>query len=29
MAEAHGDKKLADLFERRFLPELRPGDSDT
>lgn len=20
-AEAHGDKKLADLFERRFLPE--------
>src|SRR5271169_1386412 len=23
-AEAHGDKKLADLFERRFLPEFRP-----
>jgi hypothetical protein len=22
-AEAHGDKKLADLFERRFLPEFR------
>jgi hypothetical protein len=24
-AEAHGDKKLADLFERRFLPEFRPS----
>jgi hypothetical protein len=24
-AEAHGDKKLADLFERRFLPEFRPA----
>jgi hypothetical protein len=24
-AEAHGDKKLADLFERRFLPEYRPA----
>ena len=23
-AEAHGDKKLAALFERRFLPEFRP-----
>jgi hypothetical protein len=23
-AEAHGDKKLADLFERRFLPEFIP-----
>lgn len=23
-AEARGDKKLADLFERRFLPEFRP-----
>lgn len=23
-AQAHGDKKLADLFERRFLPEFRP-----
>ena len=23
-AEAHGDKKLADLFERRFLPEFHP-----
>jgi len=23
-AEAHGDRKLADLFERRFLPEFRP-----
>lgn len=23
-AEAHGDKKLAELFERRFLPEFRP-----
>ena len=23
-AEAHGDKKLADIFERRFLPEFRP-----
>jgi hypothetical protein len=23
-AEAHNDKKLADLFERRLLPELRP-----
>ncbi len=23
-AEAHGDKKLADLFERRLLPEFRP-----
>ncbi len=24
-AEAHGDKKLADIFERRFLPEFRPA----
>jgi hypothetical protein len=24
-AEAHGDKKLADFFERRFLPEFRPA----
>ena len=24
-AKAHGDKKLADLFERRFLPEFRPA----
>ncbi len=24
-AEAHGDKKLAGLFERRFLPEFRPA----
>jgi hypothetical protein len=24
-AEAHSDKKLADLFERRFLPEFRPA----
>jgi hypothetical protein len=24
-AEAHGDKKLADLFERRVLPEFRPA----
>jgi len=24
-AEVHGDKKLADLFERRFLPEFRPA----
>src|SRR5262249_36085662 len=24
-AEAHGDKKLADLFERRLLPEFRPA----
>jgi hypothetical protein len=24
-AEAHGDRKLADLFERRFLPEFRPA----
>jgi len=24
-AEAHGDKKLADLFERRFLSEFRPA----
>jgi hypothetical protein len=24
-AEAHGDKKLIDLFERRFLPEFRPA----
>ncbi len=24
-AEGHGDKKLADLFERRFLPEFRPA----
>jgi hypothetical protein len=24
-AEAHNDKKLADLFERRFLPEFRPA----
>src|SRR6202046_1178569 len=24
-AEAHGDKKLADLFERRLLPEFRPS----
>jgi hypothetical protein len=24
-AEAQGDKKLADLFERRFLPEFRPA----
>jgi hypothetical protein len=24
-AEAHSDKKLADLFERRFLPEFRPS----
>jgi hypothetical protein len=24
-AEAHGDKKLANLFERRFLPEFRPA----
>jgi hypothetical protein len=24
-AEAHGDKKLVDLFERRFLPEFRPA----
>jgi hypothetical protein len=24
-AEAHGDKKLADLFERRILPEFRPA----
>ena len=23
-AEAHGDKKLADIFARRFLPEFRP-----
>jgi len=23
-AEAHGDKKLAGIFERRFLPEFRP-----
>jgi hypothetical protein len=23
-AEAHGDKKLADLFERRLLPDFRP-----
>ncbi len=23
-AEAHGDKKLAEIFERRFLPEFRP-----
>jgi hypothetical protein len=23
-AEAHGDKKLTELFERRFLPEFRP-----
>lgn len=23
-AQAHGDKKLADIFERRFLPEFRP-----
>src|SRR3984885_7529809 len=24
-AEAHNDKKLADFFERRFLPEFRPA----
>jgi hypothetical protein len=24
-ADAHGDKKLADLFERRLLPEFRPA----
>ena len=24
-AEAHNDKKLTDLFERRFLPEFRPA----
>ncbi len=24
-AEAHGDKRLTDLFERRFLPEFRPA----
>src|SRR5436305_9544997 len=24
-AQAHGDNKLADLFERRFLPEFRPA----
>ena len=24
-AQAHGDKKLADLFQRRFLPEFRPA----
>jgi hypothetical protein len=24
-AEGHGDKKLADLYERRFLPEFRPA----
>src|SRR5580698_5156009 len=24
-AEAHSDRKLADLFERRFLPEFRPA----
>src|SRR5882757_4679476 len=24
-AQAHGDKKLTDLFERRFLPEFRPA----
>src|ERR1700742_246915 len=24
-AEAHSDKKLADLFERRLLPEFRPA----
>ena len=24
-AQAHGDKKLADLFERRLLPEFRPA----
>jgi hypothetical protein len=24
-AEAHGDKRLADLFERRVLPEFRPS----
>jgi hypothetical protein len=24
-AEAHGDKKLTDLFQRRFLPEFRPA----
>ena len=24
-AEAHSDKKLAELFERRFLPEFRPA----
>lgn len=24
-AEAHGDKRLADLFERRLLPEFRPA----
>jgi hypothetical protein len=24
-AEGHSDKKLADLFERRFLPEFRPS----
>ena len=24
-AEAHGDKKLSDLFERRLLPEFRPS----
>src|SRR3984885_12445634 len=24
-AEAHGDKKLTDLFDRRFLPEFRPA----
>jgi hypothetical protein len=24
-AEAHGDKKLTELFERRFLPEFRPA----
>jgi hypothetical protein len=27
-AEAHSDKKLADLFERRFLPEFRPAFED-
>ena len=26
-AEAHGEKKLVDLFERRFLPEVRPADT--
>jgi len=24
-AEAHGDKRLAQIFERRFLPEVRPA----
>lgn len=24
-AEAHGEKKLSDLFERRFLPEFQPA----